>query len=383
MNGARGRYLGTLDYYFKRFLGRLVKPGSHSAIPMPSEFLIDTGNVCNLRCPFCPTGIGRTGAPQGLMSLDTFNTILAKIEPYAYYLEMMNWGEPFVNPRFIEMVELAASKGIRTNFDSNLSVRQFSEAEAERIVRSGIWRIRGSIDGATKDSYLQYRRRGKFDRALSNLALLQRTREKLGSSTPIIEWQFLINSRNYHEIEAAKTMASEIGVDISFKLMEIWGESEWRSPFHAMADRGEFNEADWHFRAPKSGADQFFKPKSPTAQAVVFYPKLPDGVPSGCAQPFNRMTIDWNGKVLPCCMCYGDHFYVGDLLTQSIEEIWYGQELVKSRQFLNHYGPPQQTQSVCETGACALASKYIGEPVAERERRHRLTVPEPVRRQAG
>lgn len=69
MNSTRGRYLGTLDYYFKHFLDRLIKPGSSSAIPMPSEFLIDTGNVCNLRCPFCPTGIGRTGAPKGLMSL--------------------------------------------------------------------------------------------------------------------------------------------------------------------------------------------------------------------------------------------------------------------------------------------------------------------------
>ncbi len=355
----------------QHFPGRIIDLKAQPSIPIPSEFLIETGNFCNLRCPFCPTGVGRAGMELGLMSLDAFKTVLTKIEPYAYYLEMMNWGEPFINRCFVEMVALAAGKGIRTNVDSNLSAREFTEDEAERIVRSGLWRIRGSIDGATQESYAHYRRRGKFDRALRNLALLRRVREQLESSTPIIEWQFLINARNYQEIEMAKAMAVERGVDLSFKLMDTWGEDDWRSPFHEMAERGEFNETEWSFSLPRSGTDQFFTPKQRTAQADTFMPELPAGVPSGCAQPFNRMVINWNGKVLPCCMCYGDNFYVGDLLTQSIEEVWYGPELSKSRRFLKHYGPQQQTRSVCETGACALSSKYLGEPDDDVERRNR------------
>ncbi len=160
-----------------------------------------------------------------------------------------------------------------------------------------------------------------------------------------------------------------MGVGISFRLMEVWGEQEWRSPFHDMAERGEFNEEEWSFPMPSSGNNQFFNQKPWTSRAATFTPRLPAEVPAGCVQPFNRMTINWNGKVLPCCLCYGDHFYVGDLLTQSIEEIWYGESLEKSRQFLSNYGPKQKTQSVCETGACALATKYIGEPQSEMVRK--------------
>ncbi|NJM12567.1 MAG: radical SAM protein [Synechococcaceae cyanobacterium SM1_2_3] len=344
-----------------------------SRIPLPSEFLIDTGNLCNLRCPFCPTGINRPGMSQGLMSLDAFKTVLAKISPYAYYLEMMNWGEPFLNPDLLEMIDLAAAKGIRINIDSNLSFREFNEAEAERIVRSGLWKISGSIDGGNEETYLQYRRRGNFNRALNNLALLQRTRARLGSATPIIVWQFLINGKNHHQIETAKAMAADMGISIIFRLMSTWGEAEWHSPFHDLAERGEFNEEEWSFPAPNLGKDLFFTPKPSSGKEVKFTPSLPAGVPDGCAQPFNRMVINWNGKVLPCCLCYGDHFYVGDLLTQSIEEIWWGDALRKSRQFLSNYGPKQETHSVCETGACALNVKYLGEPDPEKVRRHDLT----------
>ncbi len=74
------------------------------------------------------------------------------------------------------------------------------------------------------------------------------------------------------------------------------------------------------------------------------------------------MTINWDGHVLPCCLCYGDRFFVGNLLRQDLEEVWHGEMLVQSRHFILNYGPKQYGQSVCETGACVLQKKYINEP---------------------
>ena len=40
----------------------------------------------------------------------------------------------------------------------------FTEESAKRLVHSGIDEVTFSIDGASQDTYVQYRQRGKFDR---------------------------------------------------------------------------------------------------------------------------------------------------------------------------------------------------------------------------
>src|SRR5688500_14922933 len=49
----------------------------------PYYYFIDPCNVCNLRCPLCPTGNGDIDRPRGMMKLNDFKVILDKISPYA------------------------------------------------------------------------------------------------------------------------------------------------------------------------------------------------------------------------------------------------------------------------------------------------------------
>jgi sulfatase maturation enzyme AslB (radical SAM superfamily) len=71
--------------------------------PFPIECVIETGNICNLECPFCPTGVKRKGMKKGTMTLDTFKTIIDKLKYSVFCYEMMNWGEPFLNRHFLDM----------------------------------------------------------------------------------------------------------------------------------------------------------------------------------------------------------------------------------------------------------------------------------------
>jgi radical SAM protein with 4Fe4S-binding SPASM domain len=201
-------------------------------------------------------------------------------------------------------------------------------------------------------------------------------RKRLGSDTPQLEWQFLVNRFNEHEIETAKLVARDIDVSICFAPMEVWGKADWVAQIHATAARGEFDSDQWRFAPDSQRAvrSQFFEPRPWSDRANKWSVPLPTGVPDGCAQPFNRVSINWDGRVLPCCMCYGDNFYVGDLTSQSLEEIWAGIALTSSRKFLLEYGPKQDTGSVCETGSCALERKYVGEPDVDVDARNVRTV---------
>lgn len=328
--------------------------------PLPRYYVIDTGNVCNLHCPFCPTGKRQKGMATGLMTLETYETILSKIGSQAFFFEMINWGEPFLNRHFVKMVALAAQMGIRVHADSNLTSRQFSDEEAEAIVRSGLWMLRATVSGASQEAYERYHRGGDFGRALQNLVQVQRAKERLGSSTPLVHWKFLVSGGNVHEIERAKKLARALGITVFFRPMEVCSHRELRTWMHDLQGAGKFVPDEWFFAAPcaLNESPLFFKPKPELAHYKVVSPRLSPEVPRPCFQPFARMTVNWDGRVLPCCNCYGDHFYVGDLVKQSLEDVWFGPALQATRHFLLNFGPKQSTGSVCETGDCPLRNKH-------------------------
>ncbi|MBU3915658.1 SPASM domain-containing protein, partial [bacterium] len=46
-----------------------------------------------------------------------------------------------------------------------------------------------------------------------------------------------------------------------------------------------------------------------------------------CPFPFERMTVLWDGAVVPCCNDYDKKLILGDLRKQTLSEIWNGQEM--------------------------------------------------------
>jgi radical SAM protein with 4Fe4S-binding SPASM domain len=94
------------------------------------------------------------------------------------------------------------------------------------------------------------------------------------------------------------------------------------------------------------------------APSIVERP-LNDTLPSVCALPFSNMVISWNGDVYPCCVVDGDEYKLGNLVTQTVDEVWFGEEYVKCRSFLRHYGPSQDSGSVCQNHACPVSCKSL------------------------
>jgi len=107
-------------------------------------------------------------ARQGSDVEETFDIILRKIEPHARFVCLFNWGEPFLNKNLLYMVRALSERGIKSHLDSNLSLRDFSDREAQEIVRSGLFSLFASIDGVTQESYEKYRVGGNVERALGN-----------------------------------------------------------------------------------------------------------------------------------------------------------------------------------------------------------------------
>jgi radical SAM protein with 4Fe4S-binding SPASM domain len=285
-----------------------------------------------------------------------------------------------LNKNLLYFAARCSEHGIRSQVDSNLNLREISDDEADAIVRSGLGQICGSIDGATQESYVQYRRRGKIDRALRNLSQIVEAKKRLGSQTPDVGWNYLVNRFNEHEIDQARRMAREIGVHIEFKLMSCWDPS-WESSFHRT---GVLPSSDDGVEAanaatPTAAADgEAAGAPQPIAVRAPQEPPLPPitksenrglpmplsdlrlhpELPSWCMQPFTFMVLNWDGKVMPCCTVHGDEYAIGNLVTDSLEDVWSGVQFRSARKFLYNFGEPQNTGSVCERLPCPVNPKH-------------------------
>ena len=71
-----------------------------------------------------------------------------------------------------------------------------NEEKARRLVHSGIDEVTFSIDGASQDTYVRYRQRGKFDLAVANLHAMADEKARHGRDVPQINWRYILFNWN-------------------------------------------------------------------------------------------------------------------------------------------------------------------------------------------
>lgn len=279
---------------------RLRRTVSHGH---PYIIIIDPINVCNLRCPLCPTGIGTLGRKGKKMDWDVFTRIIDQLSPYAYEINMHNWGESVLHPHIFEMIEYAKSKNIGTNMSTNLN--RISEEKIDRLITSGLEYLIVSIDGITNDIYKKYRAKGNLETVLENLQYLIRRRGELKSSTPYIEWQFLLFEHNAHEADKAHEIALNMGVD-RFRI--ISPGVPFDSPDAAALRK------KWFIQESAKDESGYFKPMA-----------------SSCMYLYRSFTVNPDGKSAPCCIVYGEKNDFGDTCQEEIRSIWNNEKYKSAR----------------------------------------------------
>jgi MoaA/NifB/PqqE/SkfB family radical SAM enzyme len=270
---------------------------------LPSSYFIDPINVCNLRCPLCPTGRGVLARPRGRMIPADLERIVDEIAPYAYRVELYNWGEPLLHPDIFQMIRYVSSKKILVGLSSNLN--RLDSEMARQLVESGLGQLVVSIDGATQETYAAYRRQGQLDRVLHNLELILETRRALNSRTPFVIWRMLIGKHNVHQIHLIREIAYEMGVD-SFTTGALFVDT-----------RDEEQVKQW------------------LPEDVTYTPyDLKGGAIENrwdCRDLWESMVINWDGGVAPCCWLHDPAFDFGNLSDQTVRQTWNGPSYVSAR----------------------------------------------------
>lgn len=262
-----------------------------SLAQFPTHLDFELGDLCNQACIMCPrNSTTHKNTEYDLntkqrLSLEIFNKVIQ--EAADHKLASINLGafaEPLIHSDMLRFVSLASQAGvidIRVITNGILLARY-----ADKILDSAITNLFISVDASTAATYEKIRGNG-FQDVIDSIEYFIKERNRAHLRFPFVRVSFVEMNINRHE---------------KADFLEQWS---------GIAD----------FVDIQPGEDLSHKPD------------LKQGVKKrfSCVAPWQRMSILANGDVLPCCNFYGRYLPIGNVLKQSLIEIWNSTEMSKVR----------------------------------------------------
>ena len=273
----------------------------------PCFLSIEPVNVCNLRCPQCPTGMGMYHRERRFFDLQLFDRVLEEMGGYLWCVQFYFQGEPLLCPSLCEMIKRAKEWGIYTIVSTNAQLLEQSTAQA--LVESGLDKLIISMDGISQKSYSSYRVGGDINKVLNGMKYVDDYKRHSGISTPHIELQWLVLSTNEDEMSEVRRKYREMGANsLSFKTAQF-------------------------YTIPQGD------PLMPHNPSYNRYRRLSDGswvikrrLRNRCWRLWSGAVIDTEGNVRSCCFDKAGAHILGNLYHQTFKAIWHGESAQSFRE---------------------------------------------------
>ena len=131
-----------------------------------------------------------------MLDFDLFRRVVDEAGPSLVRIDFFNYGEAFLHKRAVEMCEYIKTRFPHIYLYTSTNGLALTEAQARRLVHSGIDEVTFSIDGATQESYVEYRQRGRFDVAIANLRAMADEKRRAGRDLPFLNWRYILFNWN-------------------------------------------------------------------------------------------------------------------------------------------------------------------------------------------
>jgi radical SAM protein with 4Fe4S-binding SPASM domain len=287
---------------------------------------------------------------NALIAWDAYAQIVDDL-PELAELHLQGLGEPLLHPRFFDMVEYAAQRGVRVSVNTNLTV--LTPRNAERLATCGLSDVYVSVDGATAATYERIRVDARFDRLQRNVRRLVDAARRHGR--PRIEITAVAMRDNLDELAALVELTAGWGIASLHvqHLCHAFGESTLPQQYAPM--RAFVADQTLVAYDPPRVARAFDAARRAAASAGISLrlpPITPIVHPSGtpgrkrCDWPWRGPYVSYDGTAMPCCMvATPDRAALGDLLKHGVAAIWNGAAYEEFRRRLDSDDPPEICRS--------------------------------------
>jgi len=251
----------------------LLATGRDRARRLPDIVQIESTNICNAKCVFCPRD--EMHRRQGVMDMDLFKKIVDECATLGItHVRVHNYGEPFLDRQLVEKVRYAKERGIKeVGMISNGSL--ITEELAQGMIEAGLDAINISVDAAGKDVFERTRINLDYDTVIGNVRTLARLRKASGRTHPKLILSF-VRQNNSADEQAFIREWSQVADKIHITDLHNWA--------------GTLN-----------------------ARSDVNFP---------CYRLWLTFTVLWDGRVSLCCADFDGRHILGDLRTSTIAQVW-------------------------------------------------------------
>jgi hypothetical protein len=299
---ARAAVERTLSRQARPIRRLLLLAGRDRAPRLPEIVQIESTNICNAKCVFCPRD--EMLRRQGVMDDGLFRQVVDECAASGIrHVRLHNYGEPFVDRQLVGKIAYAKERGIaEVGVISNGSL--ITDEVARGIVKAGLDAINISVDASGKAVFEETRIGLKYDKVIANIERLLRVRSELGSRRPRLILSFVRQSNSDEErafIDRWRQIADKV---------HVTDLHNWAGTLSRSAEGG--------------------------------FP---------CYRQWLTFTVLWDGRVALCCADFDGRVILGDMRTSSIREIWNAEAYRRVRREHLETGGP----AICR--ACDLPKK--------------------------
>ena len=247
----------------------------------PTQLDFELNYSCNFTCPMCTWNAESTDGNSNdtWFDFEVFKEVIDDAVPKGLKSIRMNYiNEPLLNRDIFKFISYARQAGILDiYFSTNGSL--LTDDIIKKIINSGLLRLQVSLDAHTQETYEKIRTGGNFKDVIKKVLRFLEIRNEVSSKLPTLRVNFVKTEINKHEtddfIKFWEGKADSIGVQDLVGVMDGYGKKS--------EEELEKTKLSGSFR---------------------------------CAQPFQHLTVRYDGTILPCCTFFGAETPIAQLKTE-------------------------------------------------------------------
>ena len=251
---------------------------------------VEVTSCCPGKCTYCPHTTRADVWKSRHMQPETF-AALYPIMKKTTRVHLQGWGEPFLNPWFMDFVELA--RRAECAVSTTTCGLRMDEALAERLVNSGVDIIAFSLVGTDEESNAA-RAGVPFSRVEEAVRMLQAARKKHNAVHLEIHLAYLMLASNVEAVRGLPKLMEDWGVHaVVVSTMDYIPSPEMEHEAFAPHEREKIEAA--RVVLEEVGA-------AVRASGRDFYASLPASEPAPCCRERAHRTLyaDASGEISPC-----------------------------------------------------------------------------------